>query len=61
MDENKGWLEKVLNDASAEVKSWPNWLKDRESEDQEKTEEAHRASASGSESHHKAKNQQSFD
>jgi len=28
MNEKKGWLEKVLNDASADVKSWPNWLRD---------------------------------
>ncbi len=26
----KLWLEKVLNDASSEVESWPEWLKDKE-------------------------------
>lgn len=28
MDEKKDWLKKVLNDASADVESWPNWMKD---------------------------------
>jgi hypothetical protein len=32
MDDKKKWLEKVLDDASAEVESWPDWLKDREIE-----------------------------
>ena len=26
--DKKGWLEKVLDDASADVKSWPSWLRD---------------------------------
>ena len=26
----KLWLEKVLADASSEVESWPEWLKDKE-------------------------------
>jgi hypothetical protein len=30
MDEKRGWLEKVLNDATADVESWPSWLKDNE-------------------------------
>jgi hypothetical protein len=28
MDEKKDWLEKVLDDASADVKAWPSWMKD---------------------------------
>jgi hypothetical protein len=30
MEEKKEWLEKVLNDASADVEAWPNWMKDGE-------------------------------
>jgi hypothetical protein len=30
MDEKRGWLEKVLDDATADVESWPNWLRDDE-------------------------------
>ena len=28
MDDQKGWLKKILNDASEDVKTWPNWLRD---------------------------------
>ena len=45
MDNKRGWLEKVLDDATAEVKSWPNWLKNKEVEDQEDKKEARRAGA----------------
>ena len=31
MDEEKGWLKKILNDASEDVKTWPNWLRDPDS------------------------------
>jgi hypothetical protein len=30
MNEKQGWLQKVLDDASADVKSWPKWLRDAE-------------------------------
>lgn len=30
MDEKQGWLEKVLDDASADVESWPSWLRDHD-------------------------------
>jgi hypothetical protein len=30
MDEKRGWLEKVLDDVTADVESWPNWLRDDE-------------------------------
>jgi len=46
MDEKKLWLEKVLDDATAEVNSWPNWLRDREDEKQEDKRNARGASAS---------------
>jgi hypothetical protein len=30
MDEKRGWLEKVLDDVTADVESWPTWLRDDE-------------------------------
>lgn len=27
MDERKNWLEKVLDDASADVATWPKWMR----------------------------------
>ena len=35
MEERKGWLEKVLDDASADVESWPKWMKDNDTEHEE--------------------------
>jgi hypothetical protein len=32
MADSKGWLEKVLDEASADVKTWPNWLRDKDIE-----------------------------
>ena len=60
MDEKKMWLEKVLDDATAEVNSWPNWLKDRESEKQEDKQNARRVSASAGVNNQKEK-RQNFD
>lgn len=50
-DNQKDWLRKVLDDASAEVKSWPRWLKDREAGDHKEEKKARAASASGDTSH----------
>jgi len=36
MDERKGWLERVLDDASADVESWPSWMKDKDAQRQER-------------------------
>jgi hypothetical protein len=56
MDEKKDWLEKVLDDASAEVESWPNWLKDRQIEKQENEPRVRRAAASAGTNHQNGKN-----
>jgi hypothetical protein len=32
MADEKRWLDQVLEDATSEVRSWPNWLKDAQSE-----------------------------
>lgn len=47
--DKKGWLEKVLDDASADVKSWPSWLRDDCSSDdgQGSTEPSSASSSSG--------------
>lgn len=55
MDEKQQWLEKVLDDASSEVKSWPNWLKDKQSEKGENKQKVRSASASAGENHQSAK------
>jgi hypothetical protein len=60
MDEKKPWLEKVLDDATAEVKSWPNWLRDRGVEKQEDKQNVRGARASAGASNQKEK-RQSFD
>jgi len=55
MNEQKQWLEKVLDDASSEVKSWPNWLKDKQTEKEENTHKVRSASASAGKNHQNAK------
>ena len=30
MERKKGWLQEVLDEASADVKTWPPWLKDKD-------------------------------
>jgi hypothetical protein len=38
MGDKKEWLEKVLDDASADVKSWPNWMKETEERNQQEAQ-----------------------
>ena len=36
MDKDKGWLDEVLRDVSDDSKSWPKWLKEQDSEKENK-------------------------
>lgn len=59
MDEKQQWLEKVLDDASSEVKSWPKWLKDKETEKEQNKQKVRSASASAGGNHQNAESRSS--
>jgi hypothetical protein len=59
MDDRNRWLEKVLDDASAEVESWPDWLKDKEVEGREHEKGVRQVNAQANEGHHGKKGNES--
>jgi hypothetical protein len=53
--ENRGWLKEVLNKASEDVKTWPQWLKNEHTEPVKATDSSNTSSSRSADEEGKAR------